>query len=157
MNDMESNEFYRFAKSLGVDSNLYSNHDKYLRDLEKQINSKFSKQNNRLYYKKNMLERSILRIENLKSEISKIEEEKKEMEENLLLIQDDFDKKPKAKKLISKHKDVISFYQDDFGAFFVWGDFPEDDENDPYHDEHLCTTWAGVFERVSTYIKLSKK
>ena len=66
------------------------------------------------------------------------------------------------KKIVSLQKkyDFLSVYWDgdeDLYTTWVYGNFNEEDQNDPYFDNHYCDSYEEAHQRCLEYIELEKK
>jgi hypothetical protein len=95
-------------------------------------------------------------IYRLNTLVEEIDEKIKSDRNDAKFINDEFEYMRKAKYLIAKHKNKIGYDTDEFGTFWVYGDYEAGDSNDPYHEEHFCDTWSEVLERLNTYIDQPK-
>ena len=136
--------FLNMANLFKLKRHAFNNHDSFIL----KIREKYSEQIQRREDSKKDILQEIIRLQSIVKEIDeKIKLDKKSAK----LISDEFDYKYKAKSLLFKTKSNIDFNIDDTGTFWVYGNYNDDDINDPFHDEHYCDTWREVYERVNVY------
>lgn len=132
-----------------VNRSEYKTHNKFLKKIKEKSDALIQRRKD----KKSKILQEIYRLNTL---IEEIDEKIKSEENDAKFINDEFEYMRKAKYLIAKHKNKIGYHTDEFGTFWVNGDYEAGDSNDPYHEEHFCDTWCEVLERLNTYIDQPK-
>ena len=85
--------------------------------------------------------------------------------EDLDFVNREYAFRRKISELLKKHNCISVFFEgDDEGGFlggvyttWVYGEYDEDDSNDPYHDEHYCDSYEEAYDRCIEYINLEKE
>lgn len=127
----------------------FNNHNSFLLKIEDKLADRDKR-------RKDSKTKILQEIDRLKVIVESIDKGIKSDRKDAKLIDDEFECMRKAKSLIAKNKNKINYNIDDRGTFWVYGNYNDDDINDPFYDEHYCDTWCEVLERVNTYIDQPK-
>ena len=139
------NKLLDLADLWKVKRDKFKTHDKFLLAIKEKVNDHAQSQ-------KDSKTKILQEINRLNTIVKEIDEKIKSERKWAKLISDEFEYRTKAKRLFFTNKKKVNFATDELGTFWVYGNYEDDDTNDPYYQEHYCDTWSEVFERVKTYI-----
>jgi len=71
-------------------------------------------------------------------------------------VEREYSFRKKISKLLNQYDFLHVAFDGDEDVYttWVWGDFDEDDQNDPYFDEHYCDYYEEAYERCLEYVEL---
>ena len=150
MTTVVSNKFYTKTDDL-----IFSKHENYKSKLT--LKKKTAKQKIEKIEKSIKKQKDKIAFQNLK--LAELSKAKQLYKTDIKEVDTEYSYRKKIFSLQKKY-DFLSVYWDgdeDLYTTWVYGNFNEEDQNDPYFDNHYCDSYEEAHQRCLEYIELEKK
>tara|TARA_R100000734_G_scaffold9186_1_gene7026 strand:+ start:439 stop:897 length:459 start_codon:yes stop_codon:yes gene_type:complete len=147
MTKIVSNKFYTKTEDL-----IFLKHENYKSQLT--LKKKTAKQKIEKLEKSIARQKKHLAFQNLK--LAELSQAKQFYESDIQEVDTEYSYRKKIVSLQKKYDFLSVEWGGDEDVYTTWiyGNFKEDDLNDPYHDNHYCDTYEEAYARCLEYIEL---
>ena len=150
----EKNKFYAFENlwQCGVDNEYHYNYKTLLAGQRKESKERQEKLNRYIKSRRKQ-------IKQLEVELNEVLEARKLYKEDVKIVDKEYSYRKKIVALENKHPFLCVSFDGDSDVYttWVWGDYDDGDENDPYYDAHFHDSYQDAYFVCLEYINLHNK